>query len=92
VIGEENRMGDTVEVSIPVDAAAAALLADAGKRAAIGRIISDMLHRHPDGDPLGRVMDRVGAEAARLGLTQDVLDEELAAYNAEDREHGSRRS
>ena len=36
-------MGDTIEISIPVDAAATAILADAGKREAIGRIVSKML-------------------------------------------------
>jgi len=83
-------MSATVEVSIPVDAEAAAALGDLRNREAVGRIISRMLRRQVGIDPLLDVMDRLAAEAAGRGLTQDILDEELAAYNAEHRERGGK--
>jgi len=82
-------MDNTVEVSIPVEAEAAAILGDARAREAIGRLVSRMLRPTEDADPLLAVMERLSAEAARRGLTQNILDEELAAYNAERREPGS---
>ena len=78
-----------VEVSIPVEAAAAAALRDVRIREAVGRVVSRMLRPSDAADPLLTAMDRLGAEAARRGLTQDILDEELAAYNSERREPGS---
>ena len=60
-------MGDTVEVSIPVDAAAAAVLADAGKRAAIGRIISDILRREA-----GDMRPKADLQAGYLAMAADV--------------------
>lgn len=81
-------MGDTVEVSIPVEAEAAAALADARTREAVGRVVSRMLRPNGDADPLLRAMERLSAGAERRGLTQAILDEELAAYNAERREPG----
>ena len=82
-------MDNTVEVSIPVEADAAAVLGDARAREAIGRVVSRMLRPSEDADPLLVVMERLSAEAARRGLTQAVLDEELTAYNAERRAPGS---
>jgi len=82
-------MDDIVEVSIPVEADAAAALADARTREAIGRVVSRILRPRKDADPLLSAMERLSAEAERRGLTQTVLDEELAAYNAERREPGS---
>lgn len=82
-------MDDRVEVGIPVEADAAAVLGDARARKAIGRVVSRMLRPSEDADPLLAAMERLTAEAARRGLTQAVLDEELAAYNAERRAPGS---
>ncbi len=82
-------MDNTVEVSIPVEADAAAVLRDARAREAIGRVVSRMLRPSDDTDPLLAAMERLSAEAARRGLTQAVLDEELAAHNAERRAPGS---
>ena len=48
-----------------------------------------MLRPNGDADPLLRAMERLSAEAERRGLTQAILDEELAAYNAEHREPGN---
>lgn len=82
-------MDNTVEISIPVEADAAAILGGARAREAIGRVVSRMLRPNEDADPLLAVMERLSADAARRGLTQAILDEELAAYNAERREPGS---
>ncbi len=82
-------MDNTVEVSIPIEADAAAVLGDARAREAIGRVVSRMLRPSEDADPLLAAMERLSAEAAQRGLTQAVLDEELAAYNAERRAPGS---
>jgi len=78
-------MDNTVEVSIPVEAEAAAVLVDARAREAVGRLVSRMLRPSKEVDPLLAVMDRLSADAARQGLTQDIVDQELAAYNAERR-------
>jgi hypothetical protein len=82
-------MDDFVEISIPVEAEAAKALGDAHARAAIGRVISRMVRPNKGEDPLLDAMVRLSAEAARRGLTQDILDDELAAYNAERGETGS---
>lgn len=82
-------MDNTVEVSIPVEADAAAALDDARIREAVGRVVSRMVRPSEDTDPLLAVMERLSADAAERGLTQAILDEELAAYNAERRELGS---
>lgn len=78
-------MDDTVNVSIPVEPEAAAALADVRAREAVGRVVSRMLRPSGAIDPLLDAMERMSAEAARRGLTQGILDEELAAYNAERR-------
>lgn len=77
-------MDDVVEVTIPVEAHAAAALADAGTREMVGRLVSRMLRA----DGAGRLMDaiaRLKADAHARGLTDEIVDEELAAYNAERR-------
>jgi hypothetical protein len=79
-------MDDVVEVSIPVEAQAAAALADPIRREMIGRMISRMISRilrpHAGADPLLSIMDRMGAEAERRGLTPELLEQELAAHKA----------
>lgn len=77
-------MDDTVEVTIPVEARAAAALADAGTREMVGRLVSRMLRA----DGPERLMDaiaRLKADAHARGLTDEIVDAELAAYNAERR-------
>lgn len=82
-------MDNTVEVTIPVEADVAAALGDERTRAAIGRVVSRMLRPNEDADPLLAVMERLSADAAKRGLTQAILDDELAAYNAERRDPGN---
>jgi hypothetical protein len=75
----------TVPVTIEVEPAAAAALGDEARRARVGRLVSRML-RPASVERLFEVMDAIAAEAERRGLTDEVLEEELAAYNAERRE------
>jgi hypothetical protein len=76
-------MPDTVEVAIPVEAEAAAALADERKRAAVGRIVSRIMRPNPDHDPLLQTMERLSADAAKKGFTPDLLVAEIAAHKRE---------
>lgn len=78
-------MPDTVPVTIDVEPAAATVLGDDAKRAWIGRIVSRML-QPASVDRLTEVMDAISIEARRRGLTDEILEAELAAYNAVRRE------
>lgn len=76
----------TVDVVIPIeDAAARQLQADPLKRAALGRLISEWMSAGDHGERLIGAMRQMSAEAAARGLTDDILEAELAAYNAERR-------
>ena len=72
------------KIEIPVEAATAAALADARRRAAVGRLV-DRLVRPGADDPLITLFERTAAEAQKAGLTEAEIDAELAAYNAERR-------
>jgi hypothetical protein len=78
-------MPDTVTVTIEVEPAAAAALDDPTTRARIGRLVSKAL-RPTRIEHLFEVMDAISDEARHRGLTDELLDEELAAHNAERRE------
>ena len=75
----------TVDIAIPVEASVAAALDDAAVRAMAGRLVSRMLQPASIED-LFATMDAISAEAAKRGLTDEILEAELAAYNAERRE------
>jgi hypothetical protein len=75
----------TVDITIPVEASVAAALDDAAVRAMAGRLVSRML-QPARVEGLFDTMDAISAEAASRGLTDERLDAELAAYNAERRE------
>jgi len=78
-------MPDTIPVTLEVEPAAAAALDDPATRARIGRLVSRVLQ--PTGvECLIAAMDEFAAEAERRGLTEEILEEELAAYNAERRD------
>ena len=52
----------------------------------MGRLVSDMLRpSDPETDPLAALIAAVKAEARASGLTDEDIDAELAAYNAERR-------
>ncbi len=78
-------MPDTVPVTIEVDAIAAAALADARTRAAMGRLVSRVLHPRPGPSELAQAIADAKAEARGAGLTDADIDAELDTYNAERR-------
>jgi hypothetical protein len=85
----EAKMDNTVDVTIPVEPDAAAALADARTREAVGRLVSRVLRRGSGPTPLARAIADMKAEARAAGLTDADIDAELAAYNAERRERGT---
>jgi hypothetical protein len=74
----------TVDVPIPVEAGVAVALGDAATRARVGRLVSRML-RPPSLEGLGAAIAALKAEAHRRGLTDEIVDEELAAHKTERR-------
>ncbi len=75
-----------VLVTLPVTAEAAELLRDTERARRMGRLVSDMLRpSDPETDPLAALIAAVKAEARASGLTDEDIDAELAAYNAERR-------
>lgn len=80
-------MDSTVDVTIPVEVRAASELRDVRTREAIGRLVSRLLRRQrrENVEKLFAAMERLGADAEAQGLTDEILEEELAAYNAERR-------
>lgn len=75
----------TVSVTLEVDAAAAAALGDARIRAAMGRLVSRVLHPRPGPSELARAIAEAEAKARDTELTDADIDAELDAYNAERR-------
>jgi hypothetical protein len=75
-------MNELSKIEIPVEAAAA--VADARRREAVGRLV-DRLVRPGADDPLIALFERTAAEAHQAGLTEAEIEAELAAYNAERR-------
>lgn len=75
----------TVDITIPVEPAVAAALADARTRAAMGRLLSRVLRPRSGPSELGLAIADAKAEARAAGLTDADIDAELDAYNAERR-------
>ncbi len=82
-------MDKTVDVTIPVEPEAAAALADARNRDAVGRLVSRVLRPRSGPSPLARAIAELKAEVTAAGLTDVEIDAELAAYNAERRDRGT---
>ena len=78
-------MPDTVPVTIEVEPDIAAALDDPATRARLERLIRLTL-RPARVETLFEAIDALRAEAHRRGLTDEIVDAELAAYNAERRE------
>ena len=79
-------MDDFVMVAIPVSPEAAEALADEARRERVGKLVSEMLRpTSPETDPLATVIRQIKASARRGGLTDEEIDAELSAYNAERR-------
>jgi hypothetical protein len=80
-------MGDYVKIELPVTKEAAAVLADDDRRRRAGELLSRMLRpRSPEEDPLVALLAEIQGTAAARGVTDDEIDAELAAYNAERRD------
>jgi hypothetical protein len=79
-------MDSTVDVTIPVEPEAAAALADARNRAAVGRLVSRVLRPRSGPSALAQAIAELKAEARAAGLADADIDAELAAYNAERRD------
>jgi len=82
-------MDNAIEVPIPVEPEAAAALADARNRAAIGRLVSRVLRPRSGPSALAQAIAELKAEARASSLTDADIDAELAAYNAERRDRHS---
>ena len=82
-------MDKTVDVTIPVEPEVAAALSDARNRAAVGRLVSRVLCPRSGPSSLAQAIAELKAEARAAGLTDEDIDAELAAYNAERRERGT---
>ena len=68
---------------------AAAALADARNRAAVGRLVNRVLHPRPGPSALAEIIAEIKAEARASGLTDADIDAEMIAYNRERRVPGS---
>ena len=77
-------MNDVSKIEIQVEAATAAALSDTRRLEAVGRLV-DRLVRPGVDDPLVALFERTSAEAHQVGLTEDEINAELAAYNTERR-------
>jgi hypothetical protein len=78
-------MPNTIGITIEVDPEAAAALADARNRAAVGRLVSRILRPHAGPSALAQAIAEMKQDAAAAGLTDADIDAELAGYNAERR-------
>ena len=82
-------MDETVDVTIRVAPEAAAALADARNREAVGRLVSRVLRPRAGPSPLAQAIAELKADARAAGLTNADIDAELAAYNAERRDRST---
>ncbi len=78
-------MPDTVPVTFDLDPATAAALVDPATRARVERLIQRTV-KPASIERLFSAMDALSDEARRRGLTDEILEAELAAYNAERRD------
>jgi hypothetical protein len=76
-------MDNAIDVTIPVEREAAAALADARNREAVGRLISRVFSPRSGPSPLAQALAALKAEVRQVGPTDADIDAELAAYNAE---------
>jgi uncharacterized protein YdaT len=74
--------GPTIDVLIPVEARLADRLADPALRARAGEVVSAML-REAAVERLDAAIAALKADAHARGLTDEIVDEELAAYKTE---------
>ena len=75
----------TVPVTFQLDPQTAAALTDAATHDQMTQLIQSTV-RKTRIDRLFALMDTISAEARERGLTDEILEAELAAYNAERRD------
>ena len=75
----------TVPVTLELDPETAAALEDPATRARVERLIRRTV-KPASIERLFEVMDAISVEAGRRGLTDEILESELEAYNAERRD------
>ena len=76
-------MDRTVDLTTPVEPEAAAALADARNRAAVGRLVSRALRPRSGPSALAQAIAELKAEARADGLRDEDIDAELSAWRAE---------
>ena len=79
-------MPDTVPVTLERRTRAATALEDPATRARLERLVRRTLRQAREVERLFEAMDALSEEARRRGLTDEILEAELAAYNAERRD------
>jgi hypothetical protein len=77
-------MAQMPKIEISVEEPTAAALSDARRREAAGRLIERLVRPSAD-DPLIAVFEWTASEARGAGLTEEEIEAELTAYNAERR-------
>lgn len=77
-------MNDMTKIEIPVEKATATALNDSRRLAAIGRLVDRLVQPGSD-DPLIALFERTSSEAQASDMSDEEIEAELAAYNAERR-------
>ena len=80
-------MSALVKIELEVTPETAAMLEDPGLRRGMGVIVSTIVRqeRIAQADKLAKVFREIGEKARTAGLTEEIVDAELEAYNAERR-------
>ena len=73
-------MDDTIDVTIPVESDVAAMLADPRNREAVGRLVSRVLRPRSGPSALAKAIAEMKVDARAAGLTDEMIDAELAAH------------
>ena len=76
-------MDQTIEVPIPLDAETAKTLDSPARREALGRYLNGLMRTGRLRDALAEAIGEAKREARASGLTDDVVDAELAAWRAD---------
>lgn len=79
-------MAHMTKVEVPVEAETADALVDARRREAVGRLVDRIVRPARGDDPLAALLEATARQAREAGLTDEEIDAELDAYNAERRQ------
>ena len=79
-------MSTAIRIEIPVtEETARRLGGDARRAEAVGRLVDRMVRPTQEDDPLAALLEAAARAAQAAGLTEEEIEAELAAYNAERR-------